>query len=180
VSKQTDKELSGCLAGVCLCAKLSVHLSTRTGPYCMLQMVRTLAQFSIALEEMNESGENTGDEGGGGGGDCGGGGEEVVDKDAVDQYRNNNSNGNSGGNLNGNGLCAGSPNGEVDHFLSICCHPLKCVCVLLATCTLAGYLGHYHLPVQFNLDFTPSCLFLSLTPLFPLLLSISLFFIYFS
>ncbi|GLD73633.1 rho guanine nucleotide exchange factor 17 isoform X2 [Lates japonicus] len=31
----------------------------------MLQMVRTLAQFSIALEEMNENGENTGDEGGG-------------------------------------------------------------------------------------------------------------------
>ena len=82
----------------------------------MLQMVRTLAQFSIALEEMNESGENTGDEGGGGGerDGGGGGGEEVVDRDAVDQFRNNN--GHSGGNLNGNGLCAGSPqsNGEVD------------------------------------------------------------------
>lgn len=63
----------------------------------MLQMVRTLAQFSIALEEMNEHGENTGDEGGGGG------------EDAVDQFRNNNRNGNSSGNLNGNG-----PNGEVD------------------------------------------------------------------
>lgn len=81
----------------------------------MLQMVRTLAQFSIALEEMNENGENTGDEGGGGGGERdggGGGGEEVVD--AVDQFRNNNGNGNSGGNLNGNGLCVGSPHGEVD------------------------------------------------------------------
>lgn len=78
----------------------------------MLQMVRTLAQFSIALEEMNESGENTGDEGGGGG--DGGGGEEVVDRDAVDQFRNNNG---SSGNLNGNGLCAGSPNGEVEQ----CC-----------------------------------------------------------
>lgn len=74
----------------------------------MLQMVRTLAQFSIALEEMNESGENTGDEGGGGGG-----GEEVVDRDTVDQFRNNNSNRNSSGNLNGNGL-AGTPNGEVN------------------------------------------------------------------
>lgn len=79
----------------------------------MLQMVRTLAQFSIALEEMNENGENTGDEGGGGERD-GGGREEVVDRDAVDQFRNNNRNGNSSGNLNGNGLCAGSPNGEVD------------------------------------------------------------------
>lgn len=85
----------------------------------MLQMVRTLAQFSIALEEMNESGETTGDEGGGGGGERdgggGGGGEEVVDRDAVDQFRNN-GNGHSSGNLNGNGLCAGSPqsNGEVD------------------------------------------------------------------
>ncbi|KAA8594207.1 hypothetical protein FQN60_005041 [Etheostoma spectabile] len=69
----------------------------------MLQMVRTLAQFSIALEEMNENGENTGDEGGGG--------EVVVDRDAVDQFRNN-KNGNISRNLNGNGLCAGSPNGE--------------------------------------------------------------------
>ena len=83
----------------------------------MLQMVRTLAQFSIALEEMNENGENTGDEGGGGGGERdGGGGEEVVDRHGVDQFRNNNRNGNSGGNLNGNGHCAGSPNGEVDLF----------------------------------------------------------------
>ncbi|KTG47827.1 hypothetical protein cypCar_00007908 [Cyprinus carpio] len=32
----------------------------------MLQMVRTLAQFTIALEEMQESGESTGDDGGGG------------------------------------------------------------------------------------------------------------------
>lgn len=79
----------------------------------MLQMVRTLAQFSIALEEMNENEENTGDEGGGGERD-GGGGEEVVDRDAVDQFRNNNGNGTSSGNFNGNGLCAGSPNGEVD------------------------------------------------------------------
>ncbi|KAJ4935526.1 hypothetical protein JOQ06_017058, partial [Pogonophryne albipinna] len=68
-------------------------------------MVRTLAQFSIALEEMNENGENTGDE-------RGGGGEEVVDRDAVDQLKNNNRTGNFSGNLNGNGLCAGSPNGE--------------------------------------------------------------------
>ncbi|XP_016139889.1 rho guanine nucleotide exchange factor 17 [Sinocyclocheilus grahami] len=33
----------------------------------MLQMVRTLAQFTIALEEMQESGESTSDDGGGGG-----------------------------------------------------------------------------------------------------------------
>ncbi|KAI9526312.1 Rho guanine nucleotide exchange factor (GEF) 17 [Dissostichus eleginoides] len=75
----------------------------------MLHMVRTLAQFSIALEEMNENGENTGDERGGGGG---GGAEEVVDRDAVDQLKNNNRTGNFSGNLNGNGLCAGSSNGE--------------------------------------------------------------------
>ncbi|KAF7662145.1 hypothetical protein LDENG_00243830 [Lucifuga dentata] len=79
----------------------------------MLQMVRTLAQFSIALEEMNENGENTGDEGGGRERE-GGGGEEVMDRDAVDKFRNNNGNGNSSGNLNQNGLCAGSSqsNGE--------------------------------------------------------------------
>lgn len=74
----------------------------------MLQMVRTLAQFSIALEEMNENGENTGDEGGG----ERDGGEEAGDRDAVDQFRNNSRNSNSSGNLNGNGLSAGSPNGE--------------------------------------------------------------------
>lgn len=85
----------------------------------MLQMVRTLAQFSIALEEMNEIGENTGDEGGGGGGGGGGGrdgdGEEAVARDAVDQFRNNNRN--IGGNLNG--LPAGSPIGEVVWFLLV-------------------------------------------------------------
>ncbi|TNN26923.1 hypothetical protein EYF80_062934 [Liparis tanakae] len=70
----------------------------------MLQMVRTLAQFGIALEEMNENGENTGDEGGGGGGE---------DREAVDRLRNNNRN----GNLNGNGLCAGNPNGELSPSL---------------------------------------------------------------
>lgn len=65
----------------------------------MLQMVRTLTQFSIALEEMNESGENTGDDGGGGGG------EEVLDREAGDQFRNSNA--------SLNGFCAGSPSGEV-------------------------------------------------------------------
>lgn len=84
----------------------------------MLQMVRTLAQFSIALEEMNENGENTGDEGGG---ERDGGGGEAGYRDAVDQFRNNNGNSNSSGNLNGNGLNAGSPNGEVDQwFLFVC------------------------------------------------------------
>lgn len=85
------------------------------GPVRMLQMVRTLAQFSIALEEMNEHGEK---EGGGGERDGGGaGGEDVVDRDAVDQFRNNNRNGNSSGNLNGNG----SSNGEVDLFSCFWC-----------------------------------------------------------
>lgn len=86
----------------------------------MLQMVRTLAQFSITLEEMNEHGENTGDEGGGGG-------EDAVDRDAVDQFRRNSRNGNSSRNLNGNGLCAGSPNGEVV-FPCTGCRDV-CVCV---------------------------------------------------
>lgn len=80
----------------------------------MLQMVRTLAQFSITLEEMNEHGENTGDEGGGGGG------EDAVDRDAVGQFRSSSRNGNSGGNLNGNGLCAGNPNGEVEFPCADC------------------------------------------------------------
>lgn len=79
----------------------------------MLQMVRTLAQFSIALEEMSENGQNTGDEGGGGERDCGsgggGGGGGVLDRDALDQIRNNNRN--SSQNLNGNGLPPS--NGEV-------------------------------------------------------------------
>lgn len=78
----------------------------------MLQMVRTLAQFSIALEEMNEHGGSAGDDGGGGGEKDGGRAEDVADRCAADQFRNNNRNGNPGGNLNGNS--AGSPNGEVD------------------------------------------------------------------
>ncbi|CAG00915.1 unnamed protein product [Tetraodon nigroviridis] len=51
---------------------------------------------------MNEQGENAGDEGG----EKDGGGE-----DPVDPFRNKR-NGNTGGSLDGNGLCAGSPNGE--------------------------------------------------------------------
>ncbi|KAJ3590039.1 hypothetical protein NHX12_007996 [Muraenolepis orangiensis] len=94
-------------------------------------MVRTLAHFSIALEEMNENGENTEDDGGGGGGvgdrDGGGGGggggrrgaggggrtsrEESIDRDAEDRLRNN-GNGNSAGNLNG--PCGGSPQPHVE------------------------------------------------------------------
>lgn len=101
----------------------------------MLQMVRTLAQFSIALEEMNENGENTGDEGGGGERDGGGGGEEVGDRDAVDQIRNNNRN--SSRNMNGNGLCAGSPksNGEVCFIVSL--QISVCVCSLFVSIHLA-------------------------------------------
>ncbi|XP_077467401.1 rho guanine nucleotide exchange factor 17 isoform X2 [Stigmatopora argus] len=52
-------------------------------------MVQTLAQFSIALEEMN--GENLGDESSGGEKDAGG--EKLVDRsDALDHFRNNNRN----------------------------------------------------------------------------------------
>lgn len=42
----------------------------------MLQMVRTLAQFTIALDEMQENGESPSDDGGGngGGGNAGQGG----------------------------------------------------------------------------------------------------------
>lgn len=85
----------------------------------MLQMVRTLAQFSIALEEMNENVENTGDEVGGGERDAGEV-EESADRDSNQSRNNSDGNGNCGGNLNGNGVCAGSPlfNGEVfcSHF----------------------------------------------------------------
>lgn len=66
------------------------------------QMVRTLAHFSISLEEMNEHGENAEDEGG----------ERDVGEDPVDPFRSKR-NGNTGGNLDGSGLCAGSPSGEV-------------------------------------------------------------------
>lgn len=69
----------------------------------MLQMVRTLAHFSISLEEMNEQGENAGDDGGekdGGGGD------------PVDPFRNKRMR-NTRVNLDGSGLGAGSPIGEV-------------------------------------------------------------------
>ncbi|KAK6296452.1 hypothetical protein J4Q44_G00325940 [Coregonus suidteri] len=82
----------------------------------MLQMVRTLAQFSIALEEMQENGESTNDEGrqegGGGGGGGRGGGEEVMDRDAAERVENTNGNGtgNTNGNVTkGNGLGAMSP-----------------------------------------------------------------------
>lgn len=76
----------------------------------MLQMVRTLAQFSISLEEMNEHGENAGDEGG----DKDGGGE-----DTLDLFRNKR-NGTTRVNVDGTGLCAGGPNGEVWLVLSLC------------------------------------------------------------
>jgi hypothetical protein len=102
----------------------------------MLQMVRTLAQFSIALEEMNENGENTGDDGGGGVGDRDGGGgggaggrrgigrtrrEESIDRDVDVRFRNNGNigNGNSAGNIHG--LFGGSPrtHAEVEFTLPI-------------------------------------------------------------
>ncbi|KAL7878305.1 hypothetical protein AOLI_G00092790 [Acnodon oligacanthus] len=58
----------------------------------MLQMVRTLAQFTIALEEMQENGESGGDDGGGGGG--GAAGEEPVDRPASESNGNGGVNGN--------------------------------------------------------------------------------------
>ena len=62
----------------------------------MLQMVRTLAQFSIALEEMQENGESVSDDSGGGGGG-GGTGDEVSDRGtAGEPGGNGNANGGSG------------------------------------------------------------------------------------
>lgn len=88
----------------------------------MLQMVRTLAQFSIALEEMQENGESTSDEGR----QEQEGGEELMDRDEAERVGNTNGNGtgntNRNGNVaNGNGLGAVSPqnHGEVD----------QCVCL---------------------------------------------------
>ncbi|XP_038829636.1 protein FAM168A-like [Salvelinus namaycush] len=90
----------------------------------MLQMVRTLAQFSIALDEMQENGVNTSEEGRQEREE--GGGEELMDRDAADRHGNTNGNGsgsaNGNGNMaNGNGLGAVSPQnrGEVD----------QCVCL---------------------------------------------------
>lgn len=57
----------------------------------MLQMVRTLAQFTIALEEMQESAEGTSDDGGGGGL-----GDEMMDRSTAEP------NGNGGGGGMGN------------------------------------------------------------------------------
>lgn len=76
-------------------------------PLCMLQMVRTQAQFSIALKEMN------GEKGDGGERDAGG--EERMDRtDALDHFRNNN--------RNLNGHCAARPhsNREVHSPFSSC------------------------------------------------------------
>lgn len=81
----------------------------------MLQMVRTLAQFSIALDEMQENGENTSEEGRQEREE--GGGEELMDRDAADRHGNTNgngtgsANGNGTGNTNRNGT--GSANGNV-------------------------------------------------------------------
>lgn len=61
----------------------------------MLQMVRTLAQFTIALEEMQESGEGTSDDGGGGGT-----GDETMDRSSAEP------NGNGGGGGTGNQTAA--------------------------------------------------------------------------
>ncbi|XP_023997419.2 rho guanine nucleotide exchange factor 17-like isoform X2 [Salvelinus sp. IW2-2015] len=73
----------------------------------MLQMVRTLAQFSIALDEMQENGENTSEEGRQEREE--GGGEELMDRDAAD--RHGNTNGNASGSANGNGTGNTNRNG---------------------------------------------------------------------
>lgn len=83
----------------------------RAPPFRLLQMVRTLAHFSISLEDMNEHGENAGHEGG----EKDGGGE-----DPADPLRNK-KDGNNRVNLDGNGLGAGSPNGEVQLVFSGLC-----------------------------------------------------------
>lgn len=100
-------------------------------PFRLLQMVRTLAHFSISLEDMNEHGENAGNEGG----EKDGGGE-----DPVDPLRNK-KDGNNRVNLDGNGLGAGSPNGEVQLVFSGLCisvHPPNWTqsSVLTSLCTL--------------------------------------------
>lgn len=90
-------------SGVCVC--LFCHRKRapgRTLPLHMLQMVRTLAHFSISLEEMNEHGENAGDEGG----------EKDGGEDLVYPFRDKRKE-ITHVNLDGNRLCAGSPNGEV-------------------------------------------------------------------
>ena len=105
--------LSVCVC-VCVCVSVCVLVCLWVGSFLMLQMVRTLAQFSIAMEEMNENGENTGDDGGGGVGDrdAGGGGrrgvgrsrrEESIDRDVDVRFKNNGNvmNGNSAGNIHG-------------------------------------------------------------------------------
>lgn len=91
----------------------------------MLQMVRTLADFSISLEEMNEHGENAADEGG-----------EKDGEDAVDLFRNK-KNGTTRVNFDRNGLCAGSPNGEVWLVFSclyVTLHPPSWTASPLLTC----------------------------------------------
>lgn len=50
----------------------------------MLQMVRTLAQFTIALDEMQKNGDSPGDDGGGsgGGGNAGRGGSGAASEES--------------------------------------------------------------------------------------------------
>lgn len=76
----------------------------------MLQMVRTLAQFTIALEEMQENGESVSDDSGGGGG--GGMGEEVSDR-GTEPGGNGNANPSANTNANG-GSGVSQTSSEVD------------------------------------------------------------------
>lgn len=112
LTEQTDRRTTGGPASACV-----RELCARTRPTLrLLQMVRTLAHFSISLGDMNEHGENAGNEGG----EKDGGGEDPMD------LLRNKRDGDTRVNLDGNGLGTGSPNGEVQLVFSGLCisvHP---------------------------------------------------------
>lgn len=90
----------------------------------MLQMVRTLAQFSIALEEMQESGEGTSDDGGGGGP-----GDETSHRSTTEP------NGNGGGGGTSNPQTGAEVRASQKHA---CFLPVANVCVL-RLCITRGF-----------------------------------------
>lgn len=79
----------------------------------MLQMVRTLAQFTIALEEMQESAEGTSEDGGGGGP-----GDEMMDRSTAEP------NGNGGGGGMGNPQSGAEVRASQKHVFTCC----TCLC----------------------------------------------------
>ncbi len=126
----------------------------------MLQMVRTLAQFTIALDEMQESGESTSDDGAGGGA-----GEEVDRSVSVEP--------------NGNGVrgSVGAPQTsaevwELQHWPPMVVVVWTCCCVCLLCCfhceRTSMFVALYRqgllfnsLPVIFSLSFSVCCVFLN-------------------